>query len=61
MPIELGDSFSVSITGTKKESGRVVELNLKGSVEGPDSVRVVLHNGVSFTIPWEQYERGIDE
>lgn len=57
MVIELGDEFTVTVERSDK-SGAVVDLSLNGSVEEPESVTIQLHNGVSFTIPWEQYQRG---
>jgi len=57
MTVQLGDDFTVNVNGND-HSGKVAELFLNGSVEDPDSVRVRLHSGAEFTIPWEQYQRG---
>ena len=54
--IRLGDTFDVDIHGTDY-SGTVYNLQINGSYEDPDGVTVTLNNGVSFDIPWEQYER----
>ena len=54
--IRLGDAFDVDIHGDDY-SGTVYQLQINGSIDDPDSVTVTLHNGVSFDIPWEQYQR----
>jgi hypothetical protein len=54
--VRLGDTFDVDIHGDD-HGGKVYQLQINGSIRDPDSVTVTLHNGVSFEIPWGQYER----
>ena len=58
MAIQLGDEIGVSVN-REGYDGYVVELSLSGDVRNPESVNVHLDSGVSFTISWEQYKRGI--
>jgi len=54
--VRLGDTFDVDIHGDDF-GGKVHQLQINGSIEEPDGVTVTLHNGVTFDIPWDQYER----
>lgn len=58
--IELLDDYTITIDGDDY-SDKVVKLEVNGSTVDPDGVTVRLGNGVSFDIPWRQYERTVND
>ena len=54
MTVKLNDHYDIDVDG-EDYSGKVVELELNGSIKDPDTVTITLDNGTTFKIPWEQY------